>query len=111
MARSATTILGVPGGHDDPPLEMLPTRERANNKSEQTAVAPRGLLRKGCTKLETSEQFAKACGARRSIERISCTEWDSEMIVGYSRVSTDGRTLYAQQAALRDTPDALCTVT
>ena len=31
------------------------------------------------------------------------------MIVGYSRVSTDGRTLYAQQAALRDTPDALCT--
>jgi hypothetical protein len=25
------------------------------------------------------------------------------MIVGYSRVSTDGQTLYAQQAALRDT--------
>ena len=25
------------------------------------------------------------------------------MIVGYARVSTDGRTLYAQQAALRDT--------
>ena len=34
---------------------------------------------------------------------MSCTEWGSEMIVGYSRVSTDGQTLYAQQAALRDT--------
>ena len=29
--------------------------------------------------------------------------WSGEMIVGYSRVSTDGQTLYAQQAALRDT--------
>ena len=27
-------------------------------------------------------QFAKACGARRSIERMSCTEWSGEMIVG-----------------------------
>ena len=33
------------------------------------------------------------------------------MIVGYARVSTDGRTLYAQQAAFRDTPDALCAAT
>jgi hypothetical protein len=55
-------------------------------------------------------QFAKACGARRSIERMSCTEWSGEMIVGYSRVSTDGQTRYAQ-TALRDTPDALCTAT
>ena len=42
-------------------------------------------------------QFAKACGARRSIERMSCTEWSGEMIVGYSSVSTDGQTLDAQQ--------------
>jgi hypothetical protein len=27
----------------------------------------------GCTQLETSEQFARACDARASIERISCT--------------------------------------
>ncbi len=65
-------------------------------------MARRGLLRQGSTKLTTSEQFAN-CGARRSIERMSCTEWSSEMIVGYSRVSTDGQTLDAQQAALRDT--------
>jgi hypothetical protein len=45
----------------------------------------------------------KACGARLSIERMSCTKWSGEMIVGYSRVSTDGQTLYAQQVALRDT--------
>ena len=34
---------------------------------------------------------------------MSCTEWSGEIIVGYSRVSTDVQTLYAQQAALRDT--------
>ena len=37
MARSATMILGVPGGHDGPPLETPPTR--SNNKSEQSVGA------------------------------------------------------------------------
>ena len=53
---------------------------------------------------ETQNIRAIREGLRQAfIERMSCTEWSSEMIVDYSRVSTDGQTLYAQQAALRDT--------
>ena len=53
--------------------------------------------------LRFSALTLKACGARLSIERMSRTEWTGEMIVGYSRVSTDGQTRNAQQAAPRDT--------
>jgi hypothetical protein len=37
LARSATMILGIPGGHDGPPLEMPPTR--SDNKAEQSVGA------------------------------------------------------------------------
>jgi DNA invertase Pin-like site-specific DNA recombinase len=51
---------------------------------------------------KTFEQFANACGARTSVERMSCTKRRGEMIVGYARVSTDGQSHNAQQAALRE---------
>ena len=62
-----------------------------------------GFFGKTAQNLQHLSKFAKACGALAFIERMSCTEWSGEMIVGYSRVSTDGQTRYAQQAALRDT--------
>jgi DNA invertase Pin-like site-specific DNA recombinase len=37
---------------------------------------------------------------RVSVVQISRAEWRAEMIVGYARVSTEGQTLEAQQAAL-----------
>jgi hypothetical protein len=50
---------------------------------------------------ENYEQRGKACDARASVERNSCTEWSGEMIKGYARVSTDGQDLATQHELLK----------
>ena len=74
----------------------------ADAKRRVEEIAQSGLLRKGCSKLRSYVQFTKAWIAAASVERDPCTKRRREMIVGYARVSTDGQTLDAQQAALRE---------
>src|SRR5258708_1543167 len=61
----------------------------------------RQASRAGCTQLESYEQRGKACGARASSERNSCTERSCAMIKGYARVSTDGQDLATQHELLK----------
>ena len=90
------------GGGSAPPGCGLSSRVRGLCQAHMRGMAV-GATWWAAHNLRFSALTLQACGARLSIERMSCTEWSGEMIVGYSRVSTDGQTGYAQKAAPRDT--------
>jgi hypothetical protein len=55
-------------------LEDVAFRAECVSHAKRIVEQWRGGREVGCTQLRTSEQFAEACSAKASIERMSCTE-------------------------------------